>query len=311
MGEVRAVRGVSFDVHPGECLGIVGESGSGKSALALSILQLLDDPGRTIAGHIMYDGKDILGMSQRELRELRGKHIAMIFPEPQSALNPVLKVGYQVAEAIVSHRRSRVATARKEAAALMAEVRIPESRARSGEYPHQFSGGMRQRVVIAMGLANQPAVLIADEPTTALDVTVQAQILDLLRELNSRHKMAIILVTHNMGVVAALCSRVLVMYAGRVVEDGPVGEIYNHPQHPYTWLLMRAMPTLDGDRKRPLQAIEGSPPDLVRDEPGCPFRVRCPFSVARCAADDPPLLEVGDNHRAACWVTMDRAQSGR
>jgi oligopeptide transport system ATP-binding protein len=309
-GVVQAVDGVSFDLHPGETLGIVGESGCGKSVTALSILRLIQEPGRITAGQIIFKGSDIVKMPEDEVRDIRGKDIAMIFQDPLSSLNPVLQVGYQIEEAMGAHDRlpSKVAVSRT--IQLLKQVRIPAAEARVNDYPHQFSGGMRQRAMIAMGLANKPSILIADEPTTALDVTVQAQILELLRDLNQATKTAIILITHNMGVVAGLCSRVIVMYAGRIVEEGPVNQIFKDPQHPYTWSLLQSIPRLDSDRKDRLLSIEGLPPDLIKPPRGCRFNPRCRFKVDKCLHDDPPLMDVGPDQEAACWVTMRRALAG-
>ncbi len=306
-GVVQAVDGVSFDLHAGETLGIVGESGSGKSVTALSILRLVQDPGRIVAGEIRFKGSDIVTMPEDEVRELRGRDIAMIFQDPLSSLNPVLKVGFQIEEAMDAHGKVPGKQAQGRAVQLLKQVRIPAAEHRVNDYPHQFSGGMRQRVMIAMGLANQPSILIADEPTTALDVTVQAQILELLRDLNQQLNTAIILITHNMGVVAGLCTRVAVMYAGRIVEEGPVREIFKNPQHPYTWSLLQSIPRIDSNRKDRLLSIDGLPPDLIRPPRGCRFNPRCQFKIDRCLHDDPPLMEVDADHRAACWVTMRRA----
>jgi oligopeptide transport system ATP-binding protein len=309
-GVVQAVDGVSFDLQPGETLGIVGESGCGKSVTALSILRLIQEPGRITSGQILFRGSDIVKMPEEEVREIRGKDIAMIFQDPLSSLNPVLRVGYQIEEAMVAHGKVPGKVARGRTIALLKEVRIPAAESRVDDYPHQFSGGMRQRAMIAMGLANKPSILIADEPTTALDVTVQAQILELLRDLNESTKTAIILITHNMGVVAGLCKRVIVMYAGRIVEEGPVDQIFKDPQHPYTWSLLQSIPRLDSDRKDRLLSIEGLPPDLIRPPRGCRFNPRCRFKVDKCLHDDPPLMDVGPDQEAACWVTMRRALSG-
>jgi oligopeptide transport system ATP-binding protein len=309
-GVVQAVDGVSFDLQPGETLGIVGESGCGKSVTALSILRLIQEPGRITSGQILFRGSDIVKMPEDEVREIRGKDIAMIFQDPLSSLNPVLRVGYQIEEAMVAHSRVPSKLARSRTIELLKEVRIPAAESRVDDYPHQFSGGMRQRAMIAMGLANKPSILIADEPTTALDVTVQAQILELLRDLNESTKTAIILITHNMGVVAGLCKRVIVMYAGRIVEEGPVDQIFKDPQHPYTWSLLQSIPRLDSDRKDRLLSIEGLPPDLIRPPRGCRFNPRCRFKVDKCLHDDPPLMDVGPDQEAACWVTMRRALSG-
>ncbi len=306
-GVVQAVDGVSFDLNPGETLGIVGESGSGKSVTALSILRLVQEPGRIVSGQIVFRGQDIVQMAEDEVRDIRGKDIAMIFQDPLSSLNPVLTVGFQIEEAIEAHRRVPEKTALRQAIDLLKQVRIPAAESRVHDYPHQFSGGMRQRAMIAMGLANAPSILIADEPTTALDVTVQAQILELLRDLNRDLKTAIILITHNMGVVASLCTRVLVMYAGRIVESGPVEQIFKSPQHPYTWSLLQSIPRLDSDRHDRLLSIEGLPPDLIKPPRGCRFHPRCQFRIERCFHDDPALMDVGPDQEAACWVTMRRA----
>jgi oligopeptide transport system ATP-binding protein len=306
-GVVQAVDDISFDLHAGETLGIVGESGCGKSVTALSILRLVQEPGRIVAGQILFRGDDLVTMPEEEVRHIRGKDIAMIFQDPLSSLNPVLRVGFQIAEAIEAHERIPGKVALGRAVQLLKQVRIPAAESRVRDYPHQFSGGMRQRAMIAMALANSPSILIADEPTTALDVTVQAQILELLRDLNEDLKTAIILITHNMGVVAGLCSRVIVMYAGRIVEHGPVERIFKNPQHPYTWSLLQSMPRLDSDRRKRLVSIEGLPPDLIAPPSGCRFNPRCQFKIGRCLHDDPPLMEVSPEQEAACWVTMDRA----
>ena len=308
-GVVQAVDGVSFDLYPGETLGIVGESGCGKSVTALSILRLIQEPGRIVAGQILFKGSDIVALSAEEVREIRGKDIAMIFQDPLSSLNPVLTVGYQIEEAMEAHENVPSKLALSRTVELLKQVRIPAAASRVNDYPHQFSGGMRQRAMIAMALANKPSILIADEPTTALDVTVQAQILELLRDLNQDLNTSIILITHNMGVVAGLCTRVLVMYAGRVVEQGPVEQIFKNPQHPYTWSLLQAIPRLDSDRHERLLSIEGLPPDLIKPPSGCRFNPRCRFRIDRCFHDDPALTDVGPDQEAACWVTMRRALS--
>jgi oligopeptide transport system ATP-binding protein len=306
-GVVQAVDGVSFDLHPGETLGIVGESGCGKSVTALSILRLVQEPGRIVGGQILFNGSDIVTMSEEDVREIRGKDIAMIFQDPLSSLNPVLTVGFQIEEAMEAHEKVPSKVALSRAVQLLKQVRIPAAESRVNDFPHQFSGGMRQRAMIAMGLANKPSILIADEPTTALDVTVQAQILELLRDLNHDLKTAIILITHNMGVVAGICSRVLVMYAGRIVEQGPVEQIFKNPQHPYTWSLLQSIPRLDSDRHERLLSIEGLPPDLIKPPKGCRFNPRCQFRIEKCLHDDPPLMDVGPDQDAACWVTMRQA----
>src|ERR1700694_1156997 len=307
-GVVQAVDGVSFDLHPGETLGIVGESGCGKSVTALSILRLVQEPGRIVGGQILFRGSDIVEMSEEEVRKIRDKDIAMIFQDPLSSLNPVLTVGYQIEEAIEAHRRVPAKMALTRAVELLKQVRIPAAESRVHDYPHQLSGGMRQRAMIAMGLANAPSILIADEPTTALDVTVQAQILELLADLNRDLGTAIVMITHNMGVVAGLCSRVLVMYAGEIVEQGPVEQIFENPQHPYTWSLLRSIPRVDALRHERLRSIEGLAPDLLHPPAGCRFHPRCPFRIDKCFTDEPRLEEVAPGQQAACWVTMDRAR---
>jgi len=306
-GIVRAVDDVSFDLYPGETLGIVGESGSGKSITALSLLRLVPDPGKIVGGEIIFKNEDLMKMSDDDVRELRGRDIAMIFQDPQSSLNPVLKVGFQIDEAMVAHGKPR-SEARTRTIDLLKRVRIPAAASRANDFPHQLSGGMRQRAMIAMGLANAPQILIADEPTTALDVTVQAQILELLGDLNRELGTAIIMITHNMGVVAGLCSRVIVMYAGRIVEQGPVDTIFENPQHPYTWSLLRSVPRVDALRHDRLRSIEGIAPDLSRPPSGCRFHPRCPFRIEKCYTDEPELMNVAPDDFAACWVTMDRAR---
>jgi oligopeptide transport system ATP-binding protein len=288
-GTVRAVDGVSFDVAAGETLAIVGESGSGKSVTALSILRLIPDPpGRIEEGEILFEGKD-------------GDRIAMIFQEPMSSLNPALTVGMQVGEPINLHRKTVWAKALDKAAELLGKVRIPDGRSRLASYPHQYSGGMRQRVMIAMALACQPQLIIADEPTTALDVTVQAQILALLKELTREANSAMILITHDLGVVARYADRVVVMYGGRIVETAPARQLYKTPRHPYTRGLMASVPRLDGDTDRPLVPIEGQPPDLATLPPGCAFAPRCKDATDRCRAERPPLVESAPNHFSACF----------
>ena len=307
-GIVKAVDGVSFDLYPGESLGIVGESGSGKSMTALSLLRLVPDPGKVVGGKVLFRNQDLLQLTDDEIREIRGKDIAMIFQDPQSSLNPVLKTGFQIDEAMLAHRQATSKQAHERTIGLLKRVRIPAPETRVKDYPHQLSGGMRQRAMIAMGLANAPSILIADEPTTALDVTVQAQILELLADLNQELGTAIIMITHNMGVVAGLCSRVIVMYAGEIVEQGPVDQIFEQPQHPYTWSLLRSIPRVDAIRHERLRSIEGIAPDLLRPPMGCRFHPRCPFRIDKCLTDAPRLEELKPNQSAACWVTMDRAR---
>ena len=306
-GEVKAVRDVSFDLAAGETLGIVGESGCGKSVTALSILGLVARPGRVVAGEILFKGRDLLSIGREELRQIRGRDIAMIFQDPLSSLNPVHRIGAQIEEAMRAHDKIASREVRPRGLDLLRQVHVPDAARRVRDYPHQFSGGMRQRVMIAMGLSNRPEILIADEPTTALDVTVQAQILQLLRDLNRDLGTSIILITHNLGVVAGLCKRVIVMYAGEIVEEGSTEQIFDSPQHPYTWSLLRSLPRVDADRHERLRSIEGLPPDLIAPPQGCKFNPRCPFRLERCFSEDPELEPVGDGHIAACWVTMKRA----
>ena len=310
-GTVRAVDGVSFHVSKGETLGIVGESGSGKSVTALSVLRLVPDPGRIVGGRILYgEGvkqQDVVKMSDEDIREFRGNDVAMIFQDPMTSLNPVLRVGFQIREAMTAHERFSADQAHQRVVPLLKKVRIPAPEERQRSYPHQFSGGMRQRAMIAMGLSNEPSLIIADEPTTALDVTVQAQIIELLRDLNRELGTAIILITHNLAVVASLCTRVIVMYAGRIVEEGETKQIFKNPQHPYTWSLLRSIPRLDEGGHQKLLTIAGMPPDLTNPPPGCKFHPRCRFRVDRCLEEEPPLEEVDAGQRARCWVLMRNA----
>src|ERR1700682_303658 len=273
-GVVKAVDGVSFELNAGETLGIVGESGSGKSVTALSVMRLIPPPGRIVGGRVLYDGRDLTKLSESEMQGIRGESIAMIFQDPMTSLNPVFKVGWQVGEPLMLHRGESKAKAFASAVSVLAKVGIPSPGDRARDYPHHFSGGMRQRAMIAMGLTTTPKVLIADEPTTALDVTIQAQILDLLRNVNRDFGTATILITHNLGVVAGMCERVMVMYAGRVVESGPTVDVFAHPKHPYTWSLLRSIPRLDAERHEPLKPIDGLPPDLIDLPPGCAFHPR-------------------------------------
>jgi oligopeptide transport system ATP-binding protein len=304
-GVVGAVDGVSFELCPGETLGIVGESGCGKSVTALSIMRLVPKPpGRIVGGRVLLheDGhtRDLLRLPEREVRDIRGNLISMIFQDPMTSLNPVLTVGYQIAEPLIVHRGMSADAARRRAIGLLDEVGIPAARDRVHDYPHQFSGGMRQRVMIAMAMACQPKLLIADEPTTALDVTIQAQILDLIMRLNEEFGTAVILITHDLGVVAELCQRVIVMYAGRIIENAPTDVLYSQPNHPYTLGLMRSVPHLGGDVKRRLVSIRGMPPDLIAPPSGCRFRPRCPRAQTKCL-EKPELVSVGADHRAACF----------
>ncbi len=305
-GIVRAVDGVSFDLAPGETLGIVGESGCGKSVTALSILRLIDPrTARIVRGSVSLEGRDLASLSEPEMRSVRGHHISMIFQEPMTSLNPVLTVGTQIAENAVRHLGLSKAAARDRALEMLDLVRIADARRRLDEYPHQLSGGMRQRVMIAIALACNPKVLIADEPTTALDVTIQAQILELISELKSKLGTAVVLITHDLGVVAETCDRVIVMYAGRMAETATVGELFGKPLHPYTRGLMRAIPRLDleaeaSGRRPRLKEIGGLVPPLTREIPGCAFAPRCELATQRCTTERPPLTGTGGTHFAAC-----------
>jgi oligopeptide/dipeptide ABC transporter ATP-binding protein len=303
-GVVQAVDGVSLHVDEGETIGVVGESGCGKTMTALSVLRLVPDPGRIVDGHIWFRDRDVTTMDADQIRQFRGNDVAMIFQDPMTSLNPVTRVGTQIEEAMTAHERFSPKEAVARVVPLLQRVRIPAAERRREDYPHQFSGGMRQRAMISMGLANEPSLIIADEPTTALDVTVQAQIITLLKQLNRDLGTAIMLITHNMALVASLCSRVIVMYAGRVVEEGPVQQIFKDPQHPYTWSLLRSVPRVDEVRRSRLVSISGLPPDLVRMPPGCKFHPRCAFREDRCSEEEPPLGEVGPKQIARCWVLM-------
>ncbi|MBM3479257.1 MAG: ABC transporter ATP-binding protein [Alphaproteobacteria bacterium] len=302
-GITRAVDGVSFQVKPGETLGIVGESGCGKSVTALSILRLLPARlGRTVGGSVRFDGRELLSLEEGEMREIRGNRIAMIFQEPMTSLNPVLTIGDQIAEAVVIHQRKSRAEAMARAVEMLRLVRIPDPERRVLDYPHQFSGGMRQRAMIAMALSCNPRLLIADEPTTALDVTIQAQILKLMVELKSEIGAAIMLITHDLGVVAETCQRVIVMYAGRVVEEADIYELFDRPLHPYTHGLMASIPRLKKEGARRLSEIPGIVPNLREPILGCAFAPRCPVATERCRHEAPTLESKGADHRVACFV---------
>ena len=303
-GTVTAVDGISFEIDRGEIVGIVGESGSGKTMTALSILRLIPEPGKITSGKILYGENDVAQMSDEEIREFRGNDVAMIFQDPMTSLNPVLRVGFQVQEAMAAHKRFTHGQARERVVPMLQRVRIPAAKDRVRDFPHQFSGGMRQRAMIAMGISNEPSLLIADEPTTALDVTVQASIIELLRDVSRELRAAVMLITHNMALVASLCNRVIVMYAGRIVEEGPTRAIFKNPQHPYTWSLLRSMPRVDETTKERLVSIRGLPPDLSRLPAGCKFHPRCRFRIDRCLHEEPPLEEVGPGQIARCWVLM-------
>jgi oligopeptide/dipeptide ABC transporter ATP-binding protein len=300
-GTVYAVNGVSFEIAAGETLGIVGESGCGKSVTSLAILGILSRNGRVTSGRAVFEGRDLIGLSDRELRRIRGRDVAMIFQDPMTSLNPVLTIGRQIRESLQTHLGLDRKQAEARAVELLEQVGIPKARDRVGDYPHQFSGGMRQRAMIAMALACEPKLLIADEPTTALDVTIQAQILDLLRSVVAERDTALILITHDLGVVAGMCERVHVMYAGMVVEAGSAESVFATPRHPYTFGLLQSVPRLDTPRGRPLHPIEGAPRDMLRPPAACPFAPRCAYEVEKSRQEVPPLLEIAPGHKVACF----------
>lgn len=302
-GVVKAVDGLDLEIRKGETLGIVGESGSGKSITAMSVMRLVPNPpGKIVAGRIFFAGADLLLKSEAEMRSIRGNSIAMIFQDPMTSLNPVFTIGDQIAENIKLHQGLGKKAAWARAGEMLEKVGIPDAGARAGDYPHQFSGGMRQRAMIAMALSCNPQLLIADEPTTALDVTIQAQILDLMRQLKEEYHTSIMLITHDLGVVADLCDRVLVMYAGRPVEFAVLADLFTDARHPYTWGLMRSIPRLDEETKERLEPIEGQPPDLRKLPAGCRFAERCPRVMAHCWTDCPEMRELAPGHLAACHL---------
>ncbi|SDZ25387.1 MULTISPECIES: ABC transporter ATP-binding protein [unclassified Bacillus (in: firmicutes)] len=306
-GEVQAVRGVTFDLKKGETLAIVGESGSGKSVTSKALMGLIPNPpGRIKEGEIVFDGRDLTKLTEKEMQQVRGKEIAMIFQDPMTSLNPTMTIGNQIMEGLIKHQGMSKADARKVALELLDLVGIPNPEARLKQYPHQFSGGMRQRVVIAMALACNPKLLIADEPTTALDVTIQAQILELMKDIQQKTEAAIIFITHDLGVVANVADRVAVMYAGKVVEIGTVDEIFYNPKHPYTWGLIASMPSLDGSEAE-LYAIPGTPPDLLKPPKGDAFAPRNPQALKIDFEMEPPLFKVSDTHYAATWLLHEQA----
>ncbi len=302
---VHAVNGITYQLNEGDSLGIVGESGCGKSVGQLSVMRLIPQPpGEIYQGEVIYNGRDLLKLSMDEMRQVRGKEIAMIFQDPMTSLNPVMRIGRQITEALELHMGMDKKQARARATELLTMVGIPRAADRLDDYPHQFSGGMRQRVMIAMALSCVPQILIADEPTTALDVTIQAQIVDLVKKLRDELGMAIIWITHDLGVVARLVKNVIVMYAGYIIERAPVEELYTHPTHPYTLGLLGSLPRLDTHDRERLVSIQGAPPDLVDLPQGCPFRPRCVFAFERCREENPLLMPVGPAHEAACWVDV-------
>ena len=303
-GVVKAVDGVSYSIGEGKTLGLVGESGCGKSVSALSIMRLIPEPpGKIVEGSIVFEGRDLVSLPDKEMRSIRGNHVSMIFQDPMTSLNPVIKIGLQMTEGIQVHLGLSREEAENRAVELLAAVGMPDARRRLKDYPHQFSGGMRQRAMIAMALSCDPKLLIADEPTTALDVTIQAQILDLLKRLQGQFGMSILLITHDLGVVAGVSDHVCVMYAGRIVEQAETGELFEHPHHPYSLALLNSIPRLDTEGHAPLANIPGLPPDLVDPPRGCRFHPRCEFAGDRCREGEPPPLVSldGSDHLVACW----------
>jgi oligopeptide/dipeptide ABC transporter ATP-binding protein len=303
---VRGVDDVSLRIHAGETLGIVGESGSGKSTLALTIMRVLPPAARIVGGRMLFEGEDLVQKSDAEMRHIRGKRIAMILQDPMASLNPLFTIGNQVAEPIMVHEGAKRATAWERARELLRSVRIPSAETRVRQFPHEMSGGMRQRIVGAIGISCEPRLLIADEPTTSLDLTIQAQYLNLLRDLQRQHGLALIFITHNLGIVAKMCDHLAVMYAGRVVESGPVSRIFNAPSHPYTEALLNAIPRMSDSDQR-LTAIDGQPPDLAALPPGCAFAPRCPRALDRCTTAPPPEFFPEEGRTSRCWLTEPAA----
>ncbi len=302
-GEVQAIRGVSFDLTKGEAIAIVGESGSGKTVTSQSIMRLIPmPPGRFKGGSINFNGKDITKLSEREMQKIRGSEIGMIFQDPMTSLNPTMKIGAQIAEGLIKHQGLSKSEARKRSIEMLILVGIPNAEERINAYPHQFSGGMRQRVMIAIALACSPKLLIADEPTTALDVTIQAQIIDLMKDLQKKLNTSIILITHDLGVVADIAQRVVIMYAGKVIESGSLDDIFYNPQHPYTWGLLKSVPRLDSKERGELIPIPGTPPDLLNPPVGCPFAPRCEYAMKVCVEQYPEDTVVTPGHKVNCWL---------
>lgn len=302
LGEVKAIRGISFHVDKSEAIGIVGESGSGKSVTSLSIMRLLQYPGKIVGGQIIFKDSDIVKKSNKEMMNLRGNEIAMIFQDPMTALNPVFTIGNQITEAILKHQNLSKKDAYEKSIDMLRMVGIPDPEARIKNYPHEFSGGMRQRAMIAMALSCEPDLLIADEPTTALDVTIQAQILSLMKELNSKLNTSTILITHDLGVVSDVCSRIIVMYGGLIMEQGTKRDIFYSPRHPYTMGLLKSIPKIDSDEKIRLVPIHGTPPDLLNPPTGCPFYARCDYAMRICAQEQPPFFTDNVGHQTMCWL---------
>lgn len=307
VGEVQAVRKVSFDLGKGEALGIVGESGSGKSITMMTIMRLLADNGIIKSGEIIFEDKDLAKISEKEMRDVRGNDIGMIFQDPMTSLNPVLKIGDQLMEALIQHKKVSKKEAFDRAVEMLTLVGIPSPEKRMNQYPHEFSGGMRQRAMIAMSLICAPKLLIADEPTTALDVTIQAQIIELMKDLKDKLGMSIILITHDLGVVADICDRINVMYGGIIVESGTARDIFYNPKHPYTWGLLRSIPNPKLETKERLKPIEGTPPDLLKPPVGCPFAARCEYAMKICLTERPVEFQINEGHKSACWLNHESA----
>ncbi|MCM8711990.1 ABC transporter ATP-binding protein [Clostridium sp. SYSU_GA19001] len=306
-GEVQAVRDVSFDLNKGEALGIVGESGSGKSITMMSVMGLLSENGKIKKGEILLDGKDLVKLPEKDMEKVRGNEIGMIFQDPMTSLNPVFTIGDQLMEPLMKHRKLNKKQAFEKAVEMLKLVGIPSPEKRMKQYPHEFSGGMRQRAMIAMALVCSPKILIADEPTTALDVTIQAQILELMKDLKAKFGMSIILITHDLGVVADTCNRINVMYGGKIVETGSSKDIFYNPKHPYTWGLLRSIPNPKNDVKERLKPIPGTPPDLLKPPVGCPFAARCEYAMNICMKKMPEQFKINDEHYSACWLNHSLA----
>lgn len=307
-GEVKAVRGISYNLKPGEVMGIVGESGSGKSVSSYGLMGIIPEPGKVIGGKILFEGRDVTAMSEKELLKIRGKDISMIFQDPMTSLNPLFTIGNQIEESLRKHTSLDKDQRQKRMVELLTLVGINQPEKRLKQYPHEFSGGMRQRVMIAMALACDPKLLIADEPTTALDVTIQAQILELLKELKDKIHMGIVFITHDLGVVSDICDSISVMYAGTIVESGSSDQIFYEPRHPYTWGLLASVPKIDTDEHQRLIPIEGNPVDLINPPKGCPFAPRCKHCMKICIDQAPPQCQVGEGHMAACWLPVKEAR---
>ena len=307
LGEVKAIRGISFHVNKSEAIGIVGESGSGKSVTSLSIMRLLQHPGKIVSGEILFKGEDLIKKSTKEIMNIRGNEIAMIFQDPMTALNPVFTIGNQISEVILKHQNLTKKDAHEKSVEMLKLVGIPDPEKRIKNYPHEFSGGMRQRAMIAMALSCEPDLLIADEPTTALDVTIQAQILSLMKDLNSKLNTSTILITHDLGVVSDVCSRIIVMYGGLIMEQGEKRDIFYSPQHPYTMGLLKSIPKISTDDRIRLVPIAGTPPDLLKPPTGCPFYARCDYAMRICAKEQPPYFSDAEGHNTMCWLLHEDA----